>query len=136
MQEAFGQNLKDYEDLWEKETHRALSSFLQDTLEGALRYPNLTKAHLSDVFNKSDYSGPTVSYFNEFMAKFYNLIKNILLQKDEKLGRIAAAQLFNSMLIAGMMPDLYESFWGFSIRNIEVQHMFIQLIIDNYCEKI
>jgi AcrR family transcriptional regulator len=133
MEEGFGQNLKDYEELWETDTLRALRLFLKDTLEGALRYPNITKAHLSEVFNKNDYNNPTVHRYNAFMTEFYNLIKNILLQKDDVSGKIAVAQLLNSILMVGMMPDLYETFWGFSLKDKENQDKFIKVIIENYC---
>ena len=44
LNESFVNNIKDYEDLWESETKKALRLFLEDTLEGTINYPNKCRA--------------------------------------------------------------------------------------------
>ncbi len=134
LKEAFVQNIQDYEGMWKSDTRKALQHFLEDTLEGAVNYPNLTKAHLADTFNKSDYDTNTVQKFNEFLSEFHNLIKNILRLEDDLKSRIAVIQLFSAFLMISMMPDLFREFSSCDLKNKENQQNFVETLLENFCK--
>jgi len=134
LDEGFIQNIQDYEDLWKSETKKALKHFLEDTLEGIAKYPNLTKAHIKDPFIKSDYDTNSVQRINEFLAEFHGLINNILLQDIDLKSRIAVSQLFSAILMTGMMPDLYSQFLNLDLKVKENQKVFVQTLIESFCK--
>lgn len=134
LNESFVNNIKDYEDLWESDTKKALQYFLEDTLEGALNYPNITKAHLNETFNKSNYDTNTVQRLNDFLSEFHNLIQSELKQEAGIESRIAVSQLFSSILMLGMMPDLFNKFLNFDLKDKENQKKIIQILLENFCK--
>ncbi|MCF7869343.1 MAG: TetR/AcrR family transcriptional regulator [Candidatus Cloacimonetes bacterium] len=131
LQESFVNNINDYSELWKTETRKALKLFLTETLKGAINYPNLTKAHFSSVFNYNNYETDSMKMFTDFMHRFYKLIQDILKQNGEQ-GKIAAAQLFSTILIAGMMPELYSDFSQLDMKSPEIQDKFIENLMQNY----
>ena len=134
LDESFINNIKDYEDLWQSETRKALQLFLEDTLEGSLNYPNITKAHLNETFNGSNYETNTVRRLNDFLSEFQNLIQSELKQEAGIKSRIAVSQLFSSILMLGMMPDLFNKFLIFDLKDKENQKKFIQILLKNFCK--
>ena len=134
LNESFVQNINDYEDMWQSDTKKALRFFLEDTLEGAINYPNITKAHLADTFNKSDYNTNTVYRLNDFLTTLHNLVKLELRSETEIESKIAVSQLFASILMFGMMPDLLNEFLNFDLKDKENQQIFVQTLLNNFCK--
>jgi len=135
LNEGFVNNIKDYEDLWQNDTIKALQSFLKDTLQGAVNYPNLTKAHLSETYNKSNYDTNSVQRINAFLIEFHELIKGILNSDDEMESKMAVVQLFSSFMMIGMMPDLFNDFLNIDLKESENQQKFVQTLINNFSNK-
>jgi len=133
LNESFGQNISDYEGMWQSETRKALQLFLEDTLEGAFNYPNITKAHLNETFNKSKYDTNTVQRLNHFLSELHNLIQDELKQETGIESRIAVSQLFSTILMMGMMPDLFNRFLDFDLKDKENQKKFIRILLENFC---
>lgn len=134
LNESFVNNIKDYDDLWQSETRKALQLFLEDTLEGALNYPNITKAHLNETFNRSNYETNTVRRLNDFLSEFHNLIQSELKQEADIESRIAVSQLFSSILMLGMMPDLFSKFLNYDLKDKENQQVFMKTLLENFCK--
>ena len=132
LNESFVNNINDYKEMWQSDTKKALQLFLADTLEGAVNYPNLTKAHLADTFIKSDYGTDTVQKLNEFLLEFHGLINNILRPEDNFESKISAIQLFSSILIIGMMPGLFDQSLGNELKCLENQKKFIKVLLENH----
>jgi hypothetical protein len=59
------------------------------------------------------------------------LIKTILKQEGEK-SKLSVAQLFSTILIAGMMPQLFDNFSQIDLKKPENQEMFIETLMDNF----
>ncbi|MCK4980466.1 MAG: TetR/AcrR family transcriptional regulator [Candidatus Delongbacteria bacterium] len=134
LNESFVQNINDYKEMWQSDTKKALQLFFEDTLEGAINYPNITKAHLADTFNKSDYNTNTVYRLNDFLTTLHNLVKLELRSETEIESKIAVSQLFASILMFGMMPDLLNEFLNFDLKNKENQQIFVQTLLNNFCK--
>ena len=132
LNESFVNNINDYEEMWQSDAMKALQLFLEDTLEGAVNYPNITKAHLADTFNKSDYSTNSVQRLNEFLTEFHGLIKKKLRHEDDLESKLSAIQLFSSILIIGMMPSLFDKTFGDKLMSSKNQKKFIEVLIENY----
>ena len=134
LEESFVQNINDYEEMWQDDTKKALQLFLEDTIEGAINFPNITKAHLADTFNKSDYRTNTVQRLNGFLSEFHGLIKNVIRSENEAKNKTAVVQLFSSILMVGMMPDLFSEFLNYDLKDKENQKNFVETILENYCK--
>ena len=134
LNESFVNNINDYEEMWNTDTPKALNNFLEDTLEGAINYPNLTKAHFDEVFNKNNFESNSVQRLNNFLKEFHKLTRSELKQDDDLKSRIAISQLFSSILIIGMMPDLFKRFLDIDLKDKTNQQVFVQSLLDNFCK--
>ncbi len=132
LQESFVNNVNDYSDLWQTDTKKALKLFLTETLRGAIAYPNLTKAHIQEAFDKNNYDSFSVASLNDFLGQLYTLIRSDLRQQDELKGRIAVCQMFSAILLAGMMPDLFTEFSKFDMKKSQIQEKFIETLLENF----
>lgn len=132
LNESFVNNIQDYKDLWLSDTKKALQFFLEDTVQGAINYPNLTKAHLAEPFIKGDFSTNSVSKMNEFLNKLQELTQNILPSKDDMEQKLVIVQIFSAFLLTGMMPNLFNQFLGTEMKNEEIQKKFVAVLIQNY----
>ena len=132
LNESFINNIKDYEDLWQNDTKAALQHFLEDTLQGAVSYPNLAKAHLAKAFINNDFNTDSVLKINEFLTELHSLIKNILHSDDDLESKMSTIQLFSSILMIGMMPSLFDKSFGGTLMSSENQKKFIKVLIDNH----
>ncbi len=134
LNESFVNNINDYEEMWQSDTKKALQLFLEDTLQGAINYPNLTKAHLAKAFIKNDFNTNSVAKINEFLTKFHGLIKNILRSEDNFESKISTIQLFSSILMIGMMPGLFDQSLGNELKSSENQKIFVETLLENFCK--
>lgn len=132
LNESFVNNIQDYEELWLSDTKTALQLFLEDTIQGAINFPNLTKAHLTESFINNDFSTNSVNKMNEFLTNLHELIQNILPSEDEMEQKLAIVQLFSAFLMTGMMPKLFDQFLGTEMKNTEIQKKFVEVLIKNY----
>ncbi len=132
LNESFVNNIQDYEELWLSNTKKALQLFLEDTVQGAINYPNLTKAHLTEPFIKSNFNTNSVSKMNEFLDDLQSLIQNILPFEDDMEQKMAIVQIFSAFLMTGMMPDLFKQFLGIEMKNEEIQKKFVNVLMKNY----
>ena len=132
LNESFVQNINDYEEMWQTDTKIALKNFLEDTLAGAINYPNLTKAHISDAFNKNNLNSNSVRRTNDFLSEFHGLISNILRSENEMENKMEVVQLFSVFLMTSMMPGLFDKFLGMDMKTPENQKRFIDVLLKNY----
>ncbi len=135
LNESFVQNIQDYAGMWKSDTRKALQHFLEDTLKGAVNYPNIIKAHLADTFNKNDFDTNSVQRLNVFLSEFHGLIKNILRSEDNLESKVSAVQLFSTILITSMMPGLFDQCLGVELKSSETQKKFIKVLLENYLKE-
>ncbi|MCD6182537.1 MAG: TetR/AcrR family transcriptional regulator [Candidatus Cloacimonetes bacterium] len=132
LNEGFVNNINDYQQLWESAPTEALRSFLTDTLQGIIRYPNLTKAHFSAIFNENEYSEDFTQKFTVFLNRLHNLIQPIL---KEPHNKVVTTQLFSTILFAGMMSPMFHRFDQLDLTLPQDQQQFIDTLMQTYTTK-
>ncbi len=132
LNEGFVNNINDYQQLWESAPTEALRSFLTDTLQGIIRYPNLTKAHFSAIFNENEYSEDFTQKFTVFLNRLHNLIQPIL---KEPHNKVVTTQLFSTILFVGMMSPMFHRFDQLDLTLPQDQQQFIDTLMQTYTTK-
>ncbi|WP_437499047.1 TetR/AcrR family transcriptional regulator [Sorangium sp. So ce1099] len=88
----------------------ALSGLLDYYLEGCLRYPNLSRAHLNDAFHGDDYSGPFPVLFAPVIERLRGLVQAAVPGLDQRAAahRVVAAlsAVFFPAFFAGLFQGL------------------------------
>jgi len=82
----------------------ALDELLVYIMEGALRYPRISKAHLHAPLVDGDYSGP----FAFLMAPMFERLRDALLSLVPRLDERAASR----RVVAALSAALFPSFFG------------------------
>lgn len=129
LNEGFVNNINDYTQLWQSDPADALRRFLTDTLQGAIRYPNLTKAHFSAIFNENEYSEEFTQSLTAFLQRLHSLIQPIL---KEPQNKVITTQLFSTILFAGMMCRMFHSFDELDLTTPQDQQRFIATLMRTY----
>jgi len=75
-----------------------------------------------------------VHRLNNFLGELHGIVRSELKQEDDLKSRIAVSQLFSSILMLGMMPDLFNKFLNFDLKDKENQKKFIQILLENFCK--
>ena len=112
LDEAFINNLRDYEDLWKRDIIKAMKGFLGDIFEGMTAYQGLTKAHFSEAFFHGRYDTDLLKKFNEFLENFYVLVSEKLPGSAVLERKFFVVQVLSAIFFPGLFPSLFEAFLG------------------------
>ena len=121
----------DYAHTDELNAKAQLTEVLFQLSEGALRFPNITKAFFMDAFLKGDYSGSGIRKLNEFL----NLLCGKLLAKcpavSEKSMREIIYQAFCGMVLpCVLMPNAFEDVLRYDFTDSDKRKEYTINLID------
>ncbi len=111
---------------------RALKTILEFTIIGMLRYPNLVKAHLYEPLINGNYDIPFIERYNEQLGRITDKIVSKISRKDETGLRLSVCQVFSSIMIMGLMPDVFTRFLGMDLSDHETQQAYINNLLDAF----
>ena len=100
----------------------------------AINYPNLTKAHFDEAFNKNNFETNSIHRLNDFLIELHKIVRCVLKQEDDLKSRIAVSQLFSAFLMIGMMPDIFRIFLNFDLKDKVNQQVFVETLLESFCK--
>lgn len=86
LERTIGNFLKDTSDLlarMRKNPERSLAALLGYYLEGGLRFPRLSKAHVHDAFCANDYTGRFPTAFSPLIVQLRDVLREVVPGLDE-----------------------------------------------------
>ncbi|XXT15428.1 TetR/AcrR family transcriptional regulator [Sorangium sp. So ce429] len=86
----------------------ALSGLLGYYLEGCLRYPNLSRAHLHDAFQAGDYSGPFPVLFTPVIARLRDLVQAAVPGLDQRAAAHRVVTALSAVFFPAFFAGLYQ----------------------------
>ncbi len=124
---------RDWENSLKNETDlRAILNFITtDCLEGALRYPGVTKAHFYDSYIKGEYSGEMITRLNNFLADFRDKVLAFLPEKKKEIVDIEIVQFFSAIFFPSLFPGLFAGFTEKDFSEAEFRNKYVQRLIEN-----
>jgi len=132
LKEAFTVNLEENFLNNEQDIYKALYSFFLDTIEGALNYPEIIKAHLYRPFIYGDYQSEFVEKFNNFLEDLLNRCSEQFKDTDENEIRFSIIQVVSAVLLPIMFPNLFENFLKQGIDDPSLQKSYIQHLLSHF----
>ncbi|MBW6515015.1 MAG: TetR/AcrR family transcriptional regulator [Candidatus Cloacimonetes bacterium] len=136
LDEAFINNLRVYEILWEKDPLKALKSYLSDTIEGMFMYRGLMKAHFYDAFIHGKYDPEFVRRFSDFLNRFFALISEKLPGSTLPEKKIVLVQVLSAVFYPGLFPKLFEDFLGKDFTKKNTRDKYISILVNNIADLI
>ena len=133
INEAFSNNWQEVLDAHKNDPYQALKEFFIITLNGAVKFPNLTKAHFMDPFLNNDYSNPALKVFsgflNELLEKFTKLFP------EEKGIQFSIVQMWSSIMSLSLIPGLFSEFTELELGNTETHRRYIDHLFKKFFNK-
>jgi AcrR family transcriptional regulator len=110
--------------------HEVMVSVLEHLVEGALRYPGISRAHFHEVLVVGDYSSPAVARLNGFAE---TLRSELMARGVELAGnelRIAIVQLLAAtILYASFMPGVFNTFAPDALTGADSRRAYIERLV-------
>lgn len=131
LKEVFVVNVADHFD-GDQDISSALEDYFKTTLEGAITYPGITKAHLYDPFIKSNYNGIFVEKFQIFLEDLRSKIKPLFRDKSEEDIMIIVIQMFSAIFLPGILPGLFSKFPEMDFTDPQKREKYIHFLINQY----
>lgn len=88
---------------------RVLGDLLGYYMEGALRYPGLSKAHLHDAFAVGDYSGPFPTLFSPVMERLREAVRSAVPGLDDRGASRRVVAALSGVFFPSFFAGLYRS---------------------------
>lgn len=121
----------DFESLERSDGRALLKTVLEFLADGALKFPNLTKAFIADAFVKADYSGDAIGKINAFAQLVLEKLRPLCPQYDEKTLRLIIHQAFAcGMLQFITLPRCFDAFLGESLADGLFRAQYINRLVD------
>jgi AcrR family transcriptional regulator len=103
--------------------------FLADFLEGAIRFPGMTKAYLFDPLMKNRYENQFVTRFNALLGRFMEGLKAVKPLASEKEIQFTVIQLISALTFAALIPDFFLDYMGNSFNDPETRKEYVNFLL-------
>jgi AcrR family transcriptional regulator len=115
------------------EPYSMIKAFFKDILQGSVRWPNLTRAHVYGPIIDNDYQGVFVEWLNEIAGKLAAKVEALNMKKiDTETIKLTLAQMMSVVLFWGIMPYLFNKFLDIDLRDTQKQDQFLDLLLERY----
>jgi AcrR family transcriptional regulator len=129
LKEAFVVNIADHFND-NQDISSALEDYFKTTLEGAITYPGITKAHLYDPFINNNYKGTFVEKFQIFLEDLQGRIKLLFPGRSDEDMMIIVIQMFSSIFLPGILPGLFSKFPEMDFTDPKKREKYITLLLE------
>ncbi len=128
------ENVTEIAEAHRDDPYATIRAWLLDFLSGAVRFPNISKAHIYGPLINSDYSGILVEWINSFCVTLERKITALNLpQAGAETIKLIVTQLVSAAFFPGLVPDLYKNYFGSApIDSIEKQEKYVDLLMSSY----
>ncbi len=132
LNEGFEQNLKDIEELKNKDPLKAFELFLDTTLEGSLNYPGIMKAHLQSAFNDNDYDNQFIKRFTVFLKDLQNIVKPVIPKEKQRDLKLVIIQIISAIIFPGLLPGFFQDFADIDLRDPKKRKRYVRHLIRHF----
>lgn len=117
----------------EKQDFRGrLREILTYTIEGMLRYPGITRAHLYDPLLQGSSDNPFVRRLNTFLN---DLLATMEAEGPSATGvqlRLSLMQMMSAATFVGLMPEFFGDFAGIDLTVPEARQTYVEHLVSHF----
>jgi AcrR family transcriptional regulator len=113
-----------------------LNVIVNAMFDGAIQYPNITKAHLSGMFLNNDYDSPAIKRANELILYLEKELIPLFGEERRNELRINLIQLASSTYLMGcMFPGFFTAFPEIDFNDAATRRNYVAALIDKLFNK-
>ncbi len=106
-----------------------LRDLLDYLIEGAIRYPRVTRSHLYEPF----FEGSSGSEFGGLLAEVLTRIRGDLVReppaRDSRELELLLVHLFSAAMFPALMPTLFQGFSGIDFRDLRTRRAYVERLV-------
>ncbi len=114
-----------------RERLRALFEYI---IEGAIRYPNLIRAHLSGALMEGDSNSPFLRLLDAWLERTSSELEDALPPAPKRNIRFGVYAAFSAIVMAGLLPGSAQAAAAINLRDEAARSQAIEAILDNLIE--
>ena len=113
-----------------QDPEQTIRIYLSTLFDGCFRYPGIARAHLFTDYFYPEFKSPIREILLEQMPEFveYLVIVCKLSSRDE--GRAFALNLFSTVILSSLLPDLYSGIFGEEFSAEETRKRYLDMILN------
>jgi AcrR family transcriptional regulator len=127
-------NAFDWSDLQGTEAlppREQLLAIMEHLTEGALNFPQVTRAHFFESMMNGNYESRAVRELNRFMETLLFKFREKGCRMEEKALRFSISQVFMAGLFSlGVVPNLCRDFLGADLTDAGARRAYLQHLVD------
>lgn len=127
-------NAFDFENFSKSEGYPAkkrLAHIMNGLIEGALRFPNLTKAFFSDLFVTGEYTAPMVQKCNMFLGEIERELTAEYPDRDKASLRMAMMQVAGAtFLFLGLFPRFFVNYPEIDLSDEAIRQTYVESLVE------
>lgn len=113
-----------------------LFAIMEHLIEGALNYPEMTRAHFYKSMVNGNYNTRAVKELNTFMETLLQKFIQKGCKMDEKELRYSINQVFMAgMFSIGVVPDISRSFLGIDLKDKNERSAYLRQLINRVIDE-
>lgn len=124
----------DIEDILSHDDERLAPVFealLVHFLEGGIRYPEITKAHLYQPLVQNKYENRFLKLFNTLVGDLYERCRKAKPNETEESVKLSLIQALAAMILPMLLPSLFHKSLGVDFHDERTGRQYIRSIIRN-----
>lgn len=121
-------------DLEDMEPAVRLQAFFEAVMEGIVRWPGITKAHLYGPLIRGNYNTLFVRRFNAFLNDLVSKVKGVRFKDRDKDLQIAVVQIMSAIVMPAVMPRLFRSFAKVNFEDAKTRKLYVANLLRHYFE--
>jgi AcrR family transcriptional regulator len=106
--------------------------FFKEFMDGAVRFPGISKAHLFEPFVQNKNENDFVRSFNGFLKTLLKQLKKAAPSQTEKQLKFTVVQMVTSIMFTALMPDFFQDLAGISFKDAKARKTFVDHLMEHY----
>jgi AcrR family transcriptional regulator len=116
------------------ELGETLRAVCLEILEGALRFPGMVRAHLSDSFAGGSLRAPFVRKFDSFLASMAQRLRRSFPDRTAKRIGAEVVQTVSAVFLPAIIPALFASM-GIDLGKKSARERYVDLLVERLLEE-
>lgn len=131
LREGFPNMIEEILDV-EKKPLKAFHNLLSAQLEGAMKFPGLTRAHFQDAFLRGHYSDALKETFKDFLEAVHEKLKPAVDPEEKRTLKLTVLQAFSTIYFAALFPGFFKEFSGIDLQDPKARRKYVKHLMKKY----
>ena len=131
LQEGFPNMIAEILEV-ERKPLQAYFNLLLAQLEGALKFPGISRAHFQDGFLRGQYSESMKEVFGNFLDAILEKLKPVVDKEGKRTLKLSIVQSLSVIYFASLFPDFFKEFSGIDFQVPKARKTYVKHLMKKY----